>query len=110
MSMTPLHWYVNMSPCKIHHVRLLLKARADQTAENSQGETALGMACAHEDLLNTSCSPSSKLVLTKLPRAQRGNCPRHGIQATEPQAYQGIVGRSLGRSFRSIRGPRQRVS
>lgn len=43
MSMTPLHWYVNMNPCKLHHVRLLLEARADQNAKNTQGMTPLDM-------------------------------------------------------------------
>eukprot|EP00930_Biecheleria_cincta_P085630 TRINITY_DN75014_c0_g1_i1.p2 TRINITY_DN75014_c0_g1~~TRINITY_DN75014_c0_g1_i1.p2 ORF type:complete len:183 (-),score=35.75 TRINITY_DN75014_c0_g1_i1:372-920(-) len=49
LSMTPLHWYVNMNPCGIHHVRLLLEARADQSLKNSRGETPLDMVSRIEN-------------------------------------------------------------
>mmetsp|Transcript_79346 Transcript_79346/g.220651 ORF Transcript_79346/g.220651 Transcript_79346/m.220651 type:complete len:187 (-) Transcript_79346:302-862(-) len=43
MSMTPLHWYVNMNPCGEEHVRMLLDARADLNAKNSHGQTPFSM-------------------------------------------------------------------
>eukprot|EP00928_Gymnodinium_smaydae_P044180 TRINITY_DN29494_c0_g1_i1.p1 TRINITY_DN29494_c0_g1~~TRINITY_DN29494_c0_g1_i1.p1 ORF type:complete len:259 (-),score=59.59 TRINITY_DN29494_c0_g1_i1:254-1030(-) len=43
LSMTPLHWYANMPPCKVHHVRLLLEAQADPAVQNTRGETPLDM-------------------------------------------------------------------
>eukprot|EP00929_Paragymnodinium_shiwhaense_P081589 TRINITY_DN42738_c0_g1_i1.p1 TRINITY_DN42738_c0_g1~~TRINITY_DN42738_c0_g1_i1.p1 ORF type:complete len:172 (+),score=39.44 TRINITY_DN42738_c0_g1_i1:63-578(+) len=43
MSMTPLHWFVNMNPCGADEVQLLLDAGADVTAVNSQGATPFDM-------------------------------------------------------------------
>merc|ERR1712107_698271 len=49
MSMTPLHWYVNMKPCEEKQVRMLLDARADVTARNSEGETPFDMVSRIKD-------------------------------------------------------------
>uniref|UniRef100_A0A7S0LL24 Uncharacterized protein n=1 Tax=Coccolithus braarudii TaxID=221442 RepID=A0A7S0LL24_9EUKA len=43
MSMTPLHWFVNMNPCDEEAVSLLLDAGADLDLHNSEGQTPLDM-------------------------------------------------------------------
>ena len=43
MSMTPLHWFVNMNPCDEEAVGLLLASGANLAILNSEGDTALDM-------------------------------------------------------------------
>ena len=43
MSMTPLHWYVNMNACSREDIEELLDAGADTSLKNSQGDTPLDM-------------------------------------------------------------------
>ena len=49
MSMTPLHWYVNMNACDEATVTMLLDAGADMTLQNSQGQTPLDMVTPMKD-------------------------------------------------------------
>eukprot|EP00927_Polykrikos_kofoidii_P053880 TRINITY_DN48404_c0_g1_i1.p1 TRINITY_DN48404_c0_g1~~TRINITY_DN48404_c0_g1_i1.p1 ORF type:complete len:182 (+),score=39.10 TRINITY_DN48404_c0_g1_i1:68-547(+) len=48
MSMTPLHWYVNMNACQVEQVRLLLDARAVTGTTNSEGQTPFDMVSKME--------------------------------------------------------------
>jgi len=52
MSMTPLHWYVNMNGCDEEAIGLLLDAGADQSLKNSQGQTPLDMVSRIKDRAN----------------------------------------------------------
>lgn len=64
MSMTPLHWYVNMNPCGEEEVRLLLRQKPDLNAKNTHGETPLDMVAKIE---------SREHIADMLRRAGRGD-------------------------------------
>eukprot|EP00928_Gymnodinium_smaydae_P075204 TRINITY_DN58205_c0_g1_i1.p1 TRINITY_DN58205_c0_g1~~TRINITY_DN58205_c0_g1_i1.p1 ORF type:complete len:179 (+),score=48.04 TRINITY_DN58205_c0_g1_i1:43-537(+) len=49
ISMTPLHWFVNMNECDTEAVGMLLDARADMSIKNQRGQTPLDMVSLIEN-------------------------------------------------------------